>query len=424
MKNTRLVLCLAIAASVSAARVSLAIHPADDSIPLANWVAPPYWVAPDSDTRSLESKHLMAPSNPPLAFHALTPCRITDTRGPAGPYGAPSMTANTPRSFVVTGVCGIPLTGVGAVSFNFAVVNMTANGNLVVYPTGSSAPSVSSLNWTPPEIAISNAAVVGLGSGSITVTANGPVASTTDLIFDVNGYYAADPVVSSLNGISGVVSLVPAGDVTITPAAPSVTIGTNAVSTNTPSTLVRRDASGNFSAGTITGTLNGTASSFTGSLAGDVTGAQGATVVSSVGGSSAASVHSAELIANAATAANTPNTVVRRNGTGAVSGAGYVQPGTGGETLKTIRGMFAGPTGAIFKGSGFTVTRNSTGSYTVIFQTFFADYPSLSVQTIDNLGMFVTVQVFGNASFTFSTLQPNGTPIDPFVVSFIAVGPV
>jgi hypothetical protein len=50
---------------------------------------------------------------------------------------------------------------------------------------------------------------------------------------------------------------------------------TNATSVNTPSTLVRRDASGNFSAGTITATLNGnasTATDFTGSLNGDVTG--------------------------------------------------------------------------------------------------------------------------------------------------------
>ena len=73
----------------------------DDGVPLLNWTAPPYWSEPVASTPG--AKHVMAPSNPPLAFHALTPCRITDTRGPAGPYGAPSMTANTPRSFVVTG---------------------------------------------------------------------------------------------------------------------------------------------------------------------------------------------------------------------------------------------------------------------------------------------------------------------------------
>jgi hypothetical protein len=62
-----------------------------------------------------------------------------------------------------------------------------------------------------------------------------------------------------------------------------VTIATNATSANTVSTIVARDGSGNFTAGTITASLTGNASgsaaSFTGSLAGDVTGTQGATVV-------------------------------------------------------------------------------------------------------------------------------------------------
>jgi hypothetical protein len=43
----------------------------------------------------------------------------------------------------------------------------------------------------------------------------------------------------------------------------SITIGTNATAVNTASTIVARDASGNFSAGTITASLNGTASTGT-----------------------------------------------------------------------------------------------------------------------------------------------------------------
>jgi hypothetical protein len=60
---------------------------------------------------------------------------------------------------------------------------------------------------------------------------------------------------------------------------------TSAVSTNTVSTIVLRDGSGNFSAGTITATLSGnattstTSTNFTGNLAGDVSGPQGATVI-------------------------------------------------------------------------------------------------------------------------------------------------
>lgn len=101
-----------------------------------------------------------------------------------------------------------------------------------------------------------------------------------------------------------------------------------ATSSNTASTIVKRDGSGNFTAGTITAALTGnattataaatattatTATNFTGSLAGDVAGTQGATVVATVGTSTAANVHAAELLANAATNSNTGSTIVKRD---------------------------------------------------------------------------------------------------------------
>jgi hypothetical protein len=51
-------------------------------------------------------------------------------------------------------------------------------------------------------------------------------------------------------------------------------------------------------------------------LLGDVTGTQGATVVSTVGTSTAANVHLAELLANAATNLNTASTIVKRDSSG------------------------------------------------------------------------------------------------------------
>ena len=68
---------------------------------------------------------------------------------------------------------------------------------------------------------------------------------------------------------------------------------------------------GAISAGTITAKLSGnattatTATNFSGALIGDVTGTQGATVVSLVGGQTAANVAAATVLANAATSANT-----------------------------------------------------------------------------------------------------------------------
>jgi hypothetical protein len=91
------------------------------------------------------------------------------------------------------------------------------------------------------------------------------------------------------------------GEVTGTQTA---TVVTNAVPTNAPDAIVRRDAAGDFAAHTISANLNGnattatTATNFTGSLAGEVTGTQGATVVSN------------------AVPVNTAFAIVRRDGSG------------------------------------------------------------------------------------------------------------
>jgi hypothetical protein len=66
---------------------------------------------------------------------------------------------------------------------------------------------------------------------------------------------------------------------TISTAGKVSNSATTATSGNTPNTIVSRDSSGNFNAGTITATLNGTATNFSGSLAGDVTGTQSATLI-------------------------------------------------------------------------------------------------------------------------------------------------
>jgi len=63
-------------------------------------------------------------------------------------------------------------------------------------------------------------------------------------------------------------------------------------------------------------TIAGTATSFSDPLAGNVTGTQGATVVASVGGQTAAVVASGASAANAATSANTANTIVKRDASG------------------------------------------------------------------------------------------------------------
>ena len=84
----------------------------------------------------------------------------------------------------------------------------------------------------------------------------------------------------------------------------------------------------------ITGAI-GSAASFTGNLVGDVTGTQGATVASTVGGVSAANVATGANLANAATSANTANAIVKRDASGnfsaaAITTAGVIESQSGG----------------------------------------------------------------------------------------------
>jgi hypothetical protein len=91
------------------------------------------------------------------------------------------------------------------------------------------------------------------GSGDVTLTAT-VIADSIALGTDTTGNYVAAGAVSG-NGLSGSAST----------EGSTFTVSSNAVSTNTASTIVFRDASGDFSANSITASLNGnalTASSF------------------------------------------------------------------------------------------------------------------------------------------------------------------
>jgi hypothetical protein len=85
-------------------------------------------------------------SSSALSFFSIPPCRVVDTRNAAGPYGGPAIVANTDRSFVFTGQCGVPV-GARAVVINIAVTLSTAGGDLRLFPTGSSLPLVSAINY-------------------------------------------------------------------------------------------------------------------------------------------------------------------------------------------------------------------------------------------------------------------------------------
>ena len=125
----------------------------------------------------------------PLQFVPVVPCRVADTRGPQGPFGAPSLAAGVARAFSVPqSGCNIPDTAM-AFSLNVTAVPPPAGrlGYLTIWPTGESEPTISTLNSTDGRIK-ANAALVPAGAdGSVTVYAS----DSTDLVLDINGYFAS-----------------------------------------------------------------------------------------------------------------------------------------------------------------------------------------------------------------------------------------
>ncbi len=124
-----------------------------------------------------------------LQFYPLTPCRIADTRGPNGSLGGPSLIGGQERDFpVLSSDCGLPNTA-AAYSLNFTVVpkNNGVVRYLTVWPQGLARPTVSTLN-DPTGTNVANAAIVPAGTSGGVATY---VTDTTDLLIDVNGYFAA-----------------------------------------------------------------------------------------------------------------------------------------------------------------------------------------------------------------------------------------
>ena len=93
------------------------------------------------------------------------------------------------RTFTIpSSACGIPATAV-AYSLNFTVAPPAGGvaANLTTWPTGlaTGMPNVSTLNYAGSVVA--NAAIVPAGAGgAINVFVN----SATDVLFDINGYFA------------------------------------------------------------------------------------------------------------------------------------------------------------------------------------------------------------------------------------------
>jgi hypothetical protein len=126
---------------------------------------------------------------PALQFYTLTPCRVIDTRGAAGPLGAPALQPFGDRLFALAGSCGVPVDA-KAVSLNVTVTEGTAAGDLRLYPGDLATPQLTSnINYVPGQTRANNA-VLSLGQdGLASLKVRCDSAGTVEFILDVNGYF-------------------------------------------------------------------------------------------------------------------------------------------------------------------------------------------------------------------------------------------
>jgi hypothetical protein len=131
-------------------------------------------------------------------YNSLPPCRVLDTRDPAGPTGGTRLANPGPHDFRIHGACGVPLEAT-AVVLNATVVAPSRDGDLRLFPTTSPQPDVSVLNYPGGFGALANGAIMPLGPVTVypvnpsqkdlrvLIGMTGP--GTIHLLFDVTGYY-------------------------------------------------------------------------------------------------------------------------------------------------------------------------------------------------------------------------------------------
>lgn len=128
-------------------------------------------------------------------YHALPPSRLLDTRvGTGGTTGAvgPGKSIN----LQVTGVGGVPATGVSAVVLNITETASTAASYVTAYPAGTSQPRTSTLDFSAG-LTLANRVVVRVGQNGMVTLYN--YTGNVQLIADVTGWYT-DGADASIGG--------------------------------------------------------------------------------------------------------------------------------------------------------------------------------------------------------------------------------
>jgi outer membrane protein assembly factor BamB len=139
------------------------------------------------------------PDSTGATYHPMNPARLLDTRSGNGLTG--KLFADTPRTFQVAGRNGVPANA-KAVTGNVTVVNETNAWALYLGPAVEPNPTTSTVNFVAGQVQGNNLTVALSASGQLSTTYISTSGNSTDLVFDVTGYYTADTTGSTYVPIS------------------------------------------------------------------------------------------------------------------------------------------------------------------------------------------------------------------------------
>ncbi|WP_020577952.1 DNRLRE domain-containing protein [Actinopolymorpha alba] len=234
-------------------------------------------------------------------YRPLQHARIVDTKNGTGGYTG-TIGPNKTRSFKVTGVGGVPSSGVSAVALMVTATDPSANSWITVWPTGEPRPNVSQVSVGTGS-AVSNTVIAKVGAGGQVDVFNR--SGAVNVLVDVQGYYTDSTaakgggtfvpvdlprIYDTGSGTGGSTTPLTGGEtrevqvsgVGGVPASGVVAVAVN-LSVASPSTDAELTAFASGSAKPAVTTLNATAGADTSTLAQVKVGADGKIAVSATG---------------------------------------------------------------------------------------------------------------------------------------------
>jgi hypothetical protein len=140
-------------------------------------------VTPTGDSSNVAHgvNYFYVPARP--AFYAVSPARVYDSRLSGGPINS-GQTRTISVATSTTSTAVVPASA-SAVLYNLTVTNNSGAGYLALFPTGTTWPGNSSINFVSSTVANGGMVTLG-GDRQVNVFCSG---TTTDFIVDITGYY-------------------------------------------------------------------------------------------------------------------------------------------------------------------------------------------------------------------------------------------